>query len=931
MEDDDEPPTNNTTTNTIINPFPILLFLLLSSQNSLSFADDASIMFKLARSLTPAPSGWSGSNVCNWSGVGCKSGRVTSITLSSKSISGTLPSDLNQLSSLQSLSLQQNNLSGTIPSFANLTNLEQVFLDGNSFSSLAPSFLAGLPNLQSFSMGNNPLAPWTLPESLSELTSLQSFRANNASLYGSVPDIFGSLPSLKEVRLSYNNLTGPLPPSLAGSSIQNLWINNQATGLSGPLYVLGKMKALAQAWVQDNAFTGPIPDLSQCVSLYDLELRENQLTGIVPASLTNLPALKHVSLQNNMFQGPVPIFRKGVNVTLGNTNSFCKTDPGPCDPQVNVLLAVAAALGYPSDLARSWKGNNACDDWSHVTCSAQGKDVTVINFAKQGWTGTISPAFVNLTSLTTLILSGNNLYGTIPDSLTSLKQLQQLDVSNNNLTGQVPKFSSSVTVKTSGNPFLGTDVPTGPAPGSSEYPPSSPSSGGSPGESSGGSSGEKSKSKSSLSTGVLIIIIVAALIVAAGLALLLYLFCIRKRGQGFQDFEKGKGKTPIVKMKQINERATKGPNNKESRPVPFSDGGNAVMPIEVLREATNNFSDENILGEGGFGIVYKGVLQDGTQIAVKRMESNALGTKGLAEFEAEIAVLSRVRHRHLVALLGYCVNGNERMVVYEYMPQGTLGQHLFEWKQNGLPPLSWKKRLVIALDVARGVEYLHSLAQQSFIHRDLKPSNILLGEDMRAKVSDFGLVRNAPDGKYSLETRIAGTFGYLAPEYASTGRVTTKVDVFAFGVVLMEIITGRRALDENLPDEQAHLVPWFRRVIIAKENIRKSIDPSEEPDDEMYESICKVAEIAGHCTSREPNQRPEMGHVVSILLPLVEQWRPALSDDDNLGPELSLPHVVQRWQAGQTSTMSGYNMNSQVHSSAPTTPSYRNDIFEEGR
>ena len=198
------------------------------------------------------------------------------------------------------------------------------------------------------------------------------------------------------------------------------------------------------------------------------------------------------------------------------------------------------------------------------------------------------------------------------------------------------------------------------------------------------------------------------------------------------------------------------------------ESGNLVISIQVLRSVTNNFSEENILGTGGFGVVYKGELNDGTKIAVKRMESSAsvVSDKGLAEFKSEIDVLTKMRHRHLVALLGYCLDGNERLLVYEYMPRGTLSQHLFHWKEEERKPLDWTRRLAIALDVARGVEYLHTLAHQSFIHRDLKPSNILLGDDMRAKVSDFGLVRLAPEGKYSIETRVAGTFGYLAPEYA---------------------------------------------------------------------------------------------------------------------------------------------------------------------
>jgi serine/threonine protein kinase len=196
------------------------------------------------------------------------------------------------------------------------------------------------------------------------------------------------------------------------------------------------------------------------------------------------------------------------------------------------------------------------------------------------------------------------------------------------------------------------------------------------------------------------------------------------------------------------------------------ESGNVVISVQVLRKVTDNFAQKNQLGSGGFGIVYKGELEDGTKIAVKRMEAGVMGSKAGDEFQAEIAVLSKVRHRHLVSLLGYSIEGNERLLVYEYMPQGALSMHLFHWKKLNLEPLSWMRRLSIALDVARGVEYLHSLARQTFIHRDLKSSNILLGDDFHAKVSDFGLVKLAPDREQSVATRLAGTFGYLAPEYA---------------------------------------------------------------------------------------------------------------------------------------------------------------------
>ncbi|KAL6978859.1 hypothetical protein U1Q18_020527 [Sarracenia purpurea var. burkii] len=893
--------------------------------------DDAAVMSKLANSLTPSPSGWSRSDPCNWPGVACdSSGHVTSISLASKSLGGKLPAELNQLSQLKSLSLQRNQLSGPFPPLADLPSLQQVFLDSNNFTSVPSPFLTGLTSLQVLSLaGNQNLSPWALPESLSDSTALTTLYAGQSNLVGTIPDIFGSFPDLQNLRLSYNNLTGPLPPSFAKSPIQNLWLNNQELGLSGRLDVLDSMSQLKQVWLHQNQFSGSIPNLSECASLFDLSLRDNDLTGPVPASLTTLPKLVNVSLQNNKLQGPMPSFPSGVEVNLGNTNSFCNPKPTPCDPQVTTLLEIVADLGYPMVLAESWTGNNPCDDWKSVSCDANGS-VTVINFAKQGWSGTMSPAIANLTALMTLAFNDNNLTGPIPPGLTKLAQLRLLDVSNNNISGQIPAFGSGVTVKTSGNPFLEKEVATGDGISSNNSSPSgmsgSPSGGTSSSSSSGtssspsggtsgssGGTGTAEAHKSSFSPWVIAVAIVAAVVFIALLSLLFYKFSVRKqkRVKGSRKTNKESRKNGFGGSVGSELRDQGSGDNNNGMQVHDGGNGNVAIPIEVLREATDNFSEYNILGQGGFGVVYSGRLNDGTQIAVKRMESATAmsSSKGLSEFQAEIAVLSRVRHRHLVALHGFCINGNERLLVYEYMPQGTLGQHLFGYREMGIPPLTWKQRVTIALDVARGVEYLHGLAQQSFIHRDLKPSNILLGDDMRAKVSDFGLVKNAPDGKYSVETKLAGTFGYLAPEYASTGRVTTKVDVFAFGVVLMEIITGRKVIDESLPEEKSHLVTWFRRWLNDKDAIRKFLDPSLDPDEETFQSICRVTEVAGHCTARDPHQRPDMGHVVMILSPLVEKWKPASathheeeSESFGNGFPISLPQAIQRWQASTDTT-----------------------------
>ncbi|XP_057512198.1 receptor-like kinase TMK4 [Actinidia eriantha] len=873
----------------------LLTIAALSSILRLSAAattDDDDVMAKLAKSLWPAPSGWSGTNPCEWTGVTCdSSGHVTAINLAAKSLSGELPPELNQLSRLKSLFLQHNRLSGAIPPLTNLTSLQQISLESNHFSAVPSPFLVGLASLQTLSLSDNPnLLPWTLPSTLADSTTLTSLYADNSSLFGSIPDIFGSFPNLQNLRLSYNNLTGSLPASFAKSGIQNLWLNNQAQGLSGRVDVLSSMSQLTQVWLHKNQFSGPIPDMSACTSLFDLSLRNNEFTGPVPNSLTTLHKLANVSLENNKLQGPSPNFPKGVLVSLGNTNTFCN----PCDSQVTTLLEISGAFGYPMALADSWSGNDPCKGWKSVSCDSNGA-VIVLNFGKQGWAGTISPAIANLSALTTLLLNENNLTGSIPPSLTKLAQLKILDVSNNNISGKVPVFSSGVTVNTSGNPFIGKDVESGE--GSS-----------SGGMTVGGSGLTTSKSISRWVIGATIAAAVVFLVVSW---LVIYKRFVKRRSGKYMCMKGSRSRSE--QLKKSGDVCVKGysgygselpsQSSAENSSIQVYDGGNVAIPVQVLREVTNNFSKDNILGQGGFGVVYKGQLPDGTQIAVKRMESTTTASsKGLNEFQAEIAVLSRVRHRHLVTLNGFCVDGNERLLVYEYMPQGTLGQHLFRYRELGLSPLTWKKRVTIVLDVARGVEYLHSLAQQSFIHRDLKPSNILLGDDMRAKVSDFGLVRNAPDGKYSVETRLAGTFGYLAPEYAATGKVTTKVDVFAFGVVLMEIITGRKALDDTLPDEESHLVSWFRRLLNNRNSIGKSLDPSLDPDEETFESICKVAELAGHCTAREPLQRPDMGHVVNVLSPLVDQWKPATRDEEDsfdMDHHMSLPQALHKWQSSE--------------------------------
>ncbi|CAB4263176.1 unnamed protein product [Prunus armeniaca] len=713
--------------------FLALCVLFLSSSTA---ADDSDVMSKLAEGLKNTPEDWStGKTYCDWKGIECVGNRVASVNLSSMSLSGSLPPNLNSLTQLTTLSLQNNSLSGPFPSLANLSFLQEIYLDTNNFTSIPSGCFQGLLSLQVLNMSQNiNLDPWVFPTQLIQASSLVNLTAVNANLYGSLPDIFDSFPNLQILRLSYNNFSGALPKSFSGSGIQSLWLNNQQFGLSGTIEVLSNMTQLNQ-------------------------LRDNLLTGIVPATLMSSTAIQNVSLDNNKLQGPLHVFGSIVTkATFDGTNSFCQTKPGPCDPQVNTLLEVAGALAYPISLAESWEGNNAFHGWSFIVCDTQGKVITV-NFENKHFTGIISPAFANLTSLKNLVLKNNNLTGSILANLLTLTQLQLLDVSNNNLSGEIPKFSYTVKLITTGNVLIGTTPSSGGGGGGT------PSGSGSNGTTPNGSPSPAPALGDSSVSPAMIAGIVIAVVIFIVVILFVSIKCYASKKHG----KLGRVDSPMNGIEIAKSDVMSSANgyngvqsdlhSQSSGDLHVFEGGNVAISIHVLRDVTNNFSEDNILGRGGFGVVYKGELHDGTRNAVKRMKSVAVSTEGMNEFEAEIAFLDR----HLVALLRYCIHGNERLLVYEYIPQGTLTQHLFNWRENGVPPLTWRQRITIVLDVARGVEYLHGLAPQSFIHRDLKPSNILLGDDMRAKVADFGLVKCAPDAN-SVETRVAGTFGYLAPE-----------------------------------------------------------------------------------------------------------------------------------------------------------------------
>ncbi|KAJ7971754.1 Kinase family protein [Quillaja saponaria] len=348
-----------------------------------------------------------------------------------------------------------------------------------------------------------------------------------------------------------------------------------------------------------------------------------------------------------------------------------------------------------------------------------------------------------------------------------------------------------------------------------------------------------------------------------------------------------------------------------------------TITFRELATATNNFRDEAFIGQGGFGAVYKGHLENtGQTIAVKKLDQT--GLQGDKEFLVEVLMLSLLRHPNLVNLIGYCAEGDQRLLMYEHMPLGSLESHLHDLMPDE-EPLDWNTRMKIAAGTAKGLNYLHHEANPPVIYRDLKSSNILLDEGFHPKLSDFGLAKFGPTGDRShVSTRVMGTQGYCAPEYAYSGKLTLKSDIYNFGVVLLELITGRRAL-ENACGREKQLVDWARPMLRDQKRSAQLADPRLWG--QYSKSVLKKAlEMASMCLQENPNARPSMSDVVLALDFLSSQQctinelnkihlRNPENDDSPKETAMMLAKDIQREQAVAEARMWGEAWREKHHQS----------------
>ncbi|XP_076925938.1 putative receptor-like serine/threonine-protein kinase At4g34500 [Bidens hawaiensis] len=401
-----------------------------------------------------------------------------------------------------------------------------------------------------------------------------------------------------------------------------------------------------------------------------------------------------------------------------------------------------------------------------------------------------------------------------------------------------------------------------------------------------------------------VIIVVTVLIVTS--ALILMLFCIRrklnsKRRRGMR-VKHSSGLLPLV-TEMVNSESTDNNNNnnnikndkEEIKAVVVkgvesklgitdsgsnesgtskSDGASSSTSAENLSNmgfgrwyglneieiATSNFAVENVIGEGGYGVVYRGVVRDGSVVAVK----NLLNNKGQAEkeFKVEVEAIGKVRHKNLVGLIGFCADGAKRLLVYEYIDNGNLEQWL-HGEVGPVSPLTWDIRMKIAIGTAKGLAYLHEGLEPKVIHRDIKSSNILLDRKWNAKVSDFGLAKLLGPEKSHVTTRVMGTFGYVSPDYASTGMLNECSDVYSFGVLLMEIVTGRSPVDYSREPGEMNLVDWFKGMVASRRG-EELLDPKINVQP-TSRALKRVLLVCLRCIDMDANKRPKMGQIVHML------------------------------------------------------------------
>ncbi|XP_057961191.1 LRR receptor-like serine/threonine-protein kinase RPK2 [Malania oleifera] len=784
------------------------------------------------------------------------------VDLSSNFLNGGIPSSLGSCHRLQTLLLFSNMLDGVIPhELGLLQELEVLDLSRNRLHGPIPSELGGCVKLSVLILSSltdrlptcrkltRPFAAMeynhfkgSIPMEITTLPMLRILWAPGATLEGELPSNWGSCESLEMVNLAQNLFTGEMNGVFGGC--KNLhFLNLSSNKLAGKLDEQLPVPCMIIFDVSRNLMSGSIPSFNRSICPHIASLKSNiiqpynpsiaylsfsmsvtHLETSLPFSNASLAVIHNFALNN--FTGPIPRlpialqrFGKKVNYAfLASGNQLTGSFPGHLFGECGTLSGMIANVS-----------SNKISGRIPSELGSMCRSLKFLDASENEISGSIPENIGDMESLVVLDLSRNRLQGQIPVSLSRLKSLKYISLAGNNLTGTIPaaigQLHSPEVLK------LPSNSPPGGASFNNPRLLLSSNSAASP-------SGNVSKSGSNGINSIEIAsIISASAIISVLLALVLLFFFTRKWMPKYR--------VQVSELKEITVFM------------------NTQVPLtfDNVVQATGNFSAGNCIGNGGFGATYKAEISPGFLVAVKRLSVGRF-VQGVQQFHAEIKTLGRIRHPHLVTLIGYHASQTEMFLIYNYLPGGNLENFI---KERSSSAVDWKILHKIALDIARALACLHDECVPRVIHRDVKPSNILLDNNLNAYLSDFGLSRLLGTSETHATTGVAGTFGYVAPEYAMTCRVSEKADVYSYGVVLLELISDKKALDPSFFSESNgfNIVSWASMLL--RQGQAKEVFTAGLWDAGPHDQLVETLHLAVLCTVESLSIRPTMKQVVQRL------------------------------------------------------------------
>ncbi|KAI4323059.1 hypothetical protein L6164_022695 [Bauhinia variegata] len=848
---------------------------------------------------------------------------VVSIVLKQENLNGTLPSDLGRFPYLYEIDLTRNYLNGTIPKEWGSIKLINISLLGNRLTGPIPKELGNITTLKSLVLEYNQFSG-NIPPELGNLIQIERLFLTSNNFTGDVPATFERLTALKDVRIGDNHLSGTIPNFIQNwTRLEKLVI--QGSGLSGPIPSgisfltnlidlritdlqngtdstfpqLANSTSLQTLILRSCNINGTLPEyLGNMRSLITIDLSFNKLSGTIPSSYYGLRKSQYLYLTGNLLTGPVPDWTDQAGAVDLSYNNFSVSNSGQQTCQTGSVNLFSSS-SMDNDLGIPCLGSASCPKyWYSLLINCGGKQVSVngntydddsdaggparfwesaTNWAESNtghfmdntrspyytWSNSsglsmtnaelYTDARVSPISLTyygfclgngsytvnlhfaEIMFTDDTTYGSLGRRVFDVYIQGKLVLKDFNIAREaggvdkaiIKNFTAIVTRSTLEIRFYWAGKGTIDLPFRSVYgplisaisvvpdftPPLTPSEDG-----------------SSLATGAVVAIVAAGAIVIILMSVILWWRCCRRKRNSLAS-----------ELKSLDLRT-------------------GIFTLRQMKAATNNFDDSNKIGEGGFGPVYKGFLPDGTVIAVKQLSSKS--KQGNREFINEIGLISALQHPHLVKLYGCCVEGDQLLLVYEYMENNSLAHALFGPEESRLK-LDWPTRYKICISIAKGLVYLHEESRLKIVHRDIKATNVLLDKDLTPKISDFGLAKLDEEDDTHINTRIAGTFGYMAPEYAMHGYLTYKADIYSFGVLALEIVSGMRNTTSRPTEECFYLLDWAKELK-EEDDLLKLIDERLDSDFNEEEAIVMI-NVALLCTNPSQKLRPTMSSVVRML------------------------------------------------------------------